>query len=51
MRSWTQGSTAPYSKGALAEELRAAYGALGADEEENDVELFLPAQIEVLNSE
>jgi predicted transcriptional regulator len=36
---------------ALAEELRAAYDALGADEEENDVEIFLPAQLEVLNSE
>ncbi len=36
---------------ALAEELRAAYDALGADEEENDVEFFLPAQLEVLDSE
>jgi predicted transcriptional regulator len=36
---------------ALAEELRAAYDALGADEEENDVEFFLPAQLEVLESE
>ena len=35
----------------LAEELRAAYDALGADEEENDVEFFLPAQLEVLDSE
>lgn len=36
---------------ALDEELRAAYDALGADEEENDVEFFLPALLEVLESE
>jgi hypothetical protein len=39
------------STGVLDEELRAAYDALGADAEENDVEFFLAAQLEVLDSE
>lgn len=38
-------------RAALAEEMRAAYEALAGDAEETDVEVFLPAQQEVVTRE
>jgi hypothetical protein len=46
-----QQSLEALAREALEEELRAAYDALGSDREEPNVEFFLPAFREVLDSE
>jgi hypothetical protein len=46
-----QQSLEALAREALEEELRAAYDALGSGGEETDVEYFLPAYREVLDSE